>query len=229
VSLNVLAAGSLQAPFDALAERWRARGEIPVVLSYANARDLAARVVAGEPADVFASASPDHPQLLHARGLLDAPRAFATNRLVVAVPAGSDARDTGILAATGTRAVIEVEGIPLGDYTRTLLGRLDDVLGRGFARAALRNVVCEEQTVAAVAERLQRGEADAAVLYNTDVRASQGRLRAIEIPPAAAVRGTYVIATVRAARHPAAARAWLDLTLGSAGRDVLAAAGFDVI
>lgn len=139
---------------------------------------------------MFASASPHDPAALHARGLVESPRPFASNHLVVAVPSGSRASDARALAATGCRVVIEAEGIPLGDYTRTLLGRLEGRFGAGFATAALANVVREELTVAAVAERLLAGEADAAVLYNTDVAASHGRLRAIEVPVGAEVRGT---------------------------------------
>lgn len=225
--LSVLAAGSLRAPFDSLAAHWRARDPLPVTVSYDNARELAARIAAGEPADVFASASPHDPAALHARGLVESPRPFASNHLVVAVPSGSRASDARALAATGCRVVVEAEGIPLGDYTRTLLGRLEGRFGAGFATAALANVVREELTVAAVAERLLAGEADAAVLYNTDVAASHGRLRAIEVPVGAEVRGTYVIAAVCRARQPRAATEWVELACGPVGRRALLLAGFD--
>ncbi len=225
--LSVLAAGSLRAPFNSLAAHWRARDPLPVTVSYDNARELAARIAAGDPADVFASASPRGPAELHARELVEAPRPFASNRLVVAVPSGSRASDASALAAPGCRVVIEAEGIPLGDYTRTLLGRLGGRFGAGFAAAALANVVREELTVGAVADRLLTGDADAAILYNTDVTASDGRLRAIEVPMGAEVRGTYVIATVCAARQPQAAREWVELVCGPVGRRALLRAGFD--
>jgi molybdate transport system substrate-binding protein len=225
-SLHVLAAGSLRASFDALAAEWSAGGELPATLSYANARDLAARIKDGEPADVYASASPEHPAALHALGLLDEPRPIATNRLVVAVPVGSAAREPDVLALPGTRVVIEVEGIPLGDYTRVLLERWGEARGRDFVSTVMANVVRQEESVAAVLQRLRRGEADAAVLYNTDVQTAGGRLRAIEAP--VPVFGTYVAATVRASRQPDVARAWLALITGPVGGRILRAAGFTV-
>jgi molybdate transport system substrate-binding protein len=133
-SLKVLAAGSLRSPFDALAAEWRRASGSAVEPSYDNARALARRIEAGELADVFASASPVEPATLHAAGLVNDPQPFAANRLVVAVPAGSDATDARILAHPGVRVVIEVEGIPLGDYTRTLLDRLDERYEPGFGQ-----------------------------------------------------------------------------------------------
>jgi len=223
--LHVFAAGSLQTPFDQLAELWRTTSALPIVLSYANARDLAERIDAGERADVFASASPEHPAALHARGLVEQPRPFATNHLVIAVPAHSRAREIGVLGQPGCRVVIEVEGIPLGDYTRTLLRLLDEVIGNDFAAAAIANVVSQEQKVSAVLERLYRDQADVAVVYNTDIPPTAGRLRAIEVP--VRVVGTYVIAGVLASPQPAAAAAWLALIEAPGGREILRQAGFD--
>lgn len=220
--LHVFAAGSLRAPFAALAAL--STGEVRV--SYANARDLAERIVAGEPADVFASASPQHPRDLHAAGLVGEPRAFASNRLVVAVPVDSPARDAGVLAASGSRVVIEVEGIPLGDYTRAMLARLDEVGGSAVSAAVLANVVAEEHTVDAVAARLEAGEADAAVLYATDVVARPGRLRALEPPAGCAVGATYVACATATTPRAALAAAWVDRLTGTAAARILSDAGF---
>ena len=132
--LRIFAAGMLRPGFDVLvgagsgAEdgaggggRGAGIGRRAVRVDYANARDLAERIVGGEEVDVFASASPDHPRGLRAAGLVGEPSTFASNSLVVAVPEGSDARDYRVLGEPGRRVVIEVEGIPLGDYTRELL------------------------------------------------------------------------------------------------------------
>ena len=219
--LQIFAAGSLRPAFDPLLAARDA------VVSYANARDLAERLSAGEPADVFASASADHPAMLHRAGLVDAPRAFAANHLVVAVPRSSRARTVDVIAARGTRLVIEVAGIPLGDYTRSLLALLDRDAGGGFCERALANIAFEEQLVDAVAARLIDGEADAAVLYSTDVAARARELRAIEPPAYARVSATYVacVTTSTAQRERAAA---LVEELSSPSADaVLRAAGFE--
>jgi molybdate transport system substrate-binding protein len=220
--LRVFAAGSLRPAFEVLAER----SPCTLRLEYANARDLARRIAAAEPADVFASASPEHPRALHAAGLVDEPRAFATNRLVVAVPAASARGDVSVLAEPGTRVVIEIAGIPLGDYTRELLARLDEA-APGFSARVLENVVAQAQTVDEVAALLLAGEADAAVLYATDVAARAERLRALELPREVEVAVTCVACVVTVSERRATAGAWVDgLTASPAVRDVMRRAGF---
>ncbi len=211
-ALRVFAAGSLRPALDRLA----VASPDALLITYDNARNLARRITAGEPADVFASASEEHPDQLHSAGLVQVPRPFATNRLVVAVPQASPARDAGVLATPGIRVVIEVAGIPLGDYTRELLLRLEAVFGAGFAERALANVVVEEQQVDAVAARLLAGEADAAVLYATDVAARSPRLRAIEPPPGADVAVTYVACATTSTPDRKRAAAWVEALAGPA-------------
>ncbi len=215
--LRIFAAGSLRPAFAVLA------GEAADVrVDYANARDLAGRIVAREPADVFASASPKDPLELHGVGLVEAPRAFASNRLVVAVRATSPAFGVDVLAAPGTRVVIEVAGIPLGDYTRALLARLGDA---AFSEHVLANVVAQEQTVDGVAARLVAGAADAGILYATDV-ASRPGLRSIELPPHASVEVTCAVCVVTASAVRTRATAWVERLTGPAGQEVLRRAGF---
>jgi molybdate transport system substrate-binding protein len=227
--LRILAAGSLRSPLQRLAAG--SPGEL--ALSFANARVLAGRIEGGEPADVFASASAEHPEELHRKGLAGAPRAFAVNRVVVAVRSDSALDDAAALAAPGLRLAIEVAGIPLGDYTRTMLRRMDDVAGAGFSERALANVVAQEVVVDAVAARILGGGADAGVLYSTDVAARAPELRAIEIPQHAAVRGTYYACVVSAtpagraqAAREARATTWLDALLEAPAQAILRDAGF---
>jgi molybdate transport system substrate-binding protein len=221
--LRIFAAGSLRPAFDVLAELWPE----PVELRYANALVLAEAILAGEPADVFASASPHEPARLAGLGIAEPARAFARNHLVVAVPADSAIDSVAALAEPGTRVVLEVPGIPLGDYTRELLDRLDEVLGGGYRERVLANLVVEGDNVFVVAGHLTAGDADAGILYVTDVAASGGRLRPIEPPDDAAVRATYVDCALRDAPRPDAARAWLDMTHGDIGQRALRQASFD--
>jgi molybdate transport system substrate-binding protein len=220
--LRVFAAGSLRPAFERLAEA----SPEALELRYANARELAQRIAAGEPADVFASASEEHPRMLHDVGLVERWRPFATNRLVVAVPRASGARDADVLAAPGTRVAIEITGIPLGDYTRELLGRMEQIARPGFAERALANVVVEEQLVDDVVARLLAGDADAAVLYATDVAARSTRLRAIEIPATAAVAVTYAACATRSTPDRERAVTWLDRLAAPATRAIFRGAGF---
>jgi len=192
--LRIFAAGSLRPAFD----RVVATSPRALEISYANARDLAQRIAAGEPADVFASASEEHPRLL--------------NDAVIADP--------------GTRLVIEVAGVPLGDYTRELFGRMEQITSAGFARRAMANVVVEEQLVDAVADRLLAGDADAGVLYATDVAARAPRLRAIEVPGDAQVAATYVACVTTATSQRARAAAWVEGLVMPSTQAILRGAGF---
>jgi molybdate transport system substrate-binding protein len=221
-ALRIFAAGSLRTAFDRLA----AAGPEAPALVYANARDLAQRITDGEPTDAFASASEHDPRRLHDAGLVDEPRAFATNHLVVAVAESSAARDVSVLAADGTRLVIEVDGIPAGVYTRRLLADLDALHGGDFAKRALANVIAQEQTVDAVADRILSGDADAGVLYATDVLARRGELRAIEPPPEAAVAATFVACAVTASDRHEQAAAWLDALTVAPASTILRDVGF---
>jgi molybdate transport system substrate-binding protein len=220
--LRVFAAGSLRPAFDRLA--LVSPGDL--LVTYANARDLAHLITAGEPADVFASPSEEHPRALHEAGLVMAPRAFATNRLVAAVPESSAARDVEVLAAAGTRLVIEVAGIPLGDYTRMMLWKMNAIAGAEFAALAMANVVAEERLVDLVAARVLAGAADAAVLYATDVAARAPRLRAIEIPAEAQVAVTLVACVTTSASDPQRAAAWVGGLVNPSTHAILRTAGF---
>jgi molybdate transport system substrate-binding protein len=131
-----------------------------------------------------------------------------------------------VLAAQGTRLVIEVAGIPLGDYTRAMFARLDRLAGAGFAQRALANVVVEEQLVDDVASRLLAGDADAAILYATDVAARSGRLRAIDLPAGAQVAATYVACATTSTTCAARATAWVEALAAPATVAIMRLAGF---
>ncbi|HWK30192.1 MAG TPA: substrate-binding domain-containing protein [Solirubrobacter sp.] len=166
--LSVFAAGSLRPAFAGLDARF----------TYDNARALAARIEGGERPDVFCSASPADPARLHALGLLGEPVVFARNRVVIAVR--REAPDPDLRSA---RLAIEVAGVPLGDYTRELFDALRVTVAPAY----------EETIVDAVADRVLSGDADAGVLYATDV-AARPALRAVA--PGVDVVATYVAGVV---------------------------------
>jgi molybdate transport system substrate-binding protein len=117
------------------------------------------------------------------------------------------------------KLVVAAEGVPVGDYTRTIL----DTLGM---TAALDNVVSNEDDVKGVAGKVALGEADAGFVYATDVTAVDDRVRAIELPENAQPPIEYQVAVVTASDDPDAARAFVELLGTPAGQDALAQAGF---
>ncbi len=211
--LTVLAASSLTDVLAALdhAERY----------SFAGSDALAFQIRQGAPADVFAAASPKHPEQLYRLGLLEKPQAFATNSLVVIVPRANSAHIRSIydLRRRGIKLVVGAAGVPVGDYTRKVLAKL------GLTKV-LANVVSEETDVRGVVAKVALGEADAGFVYVTDVRSVAGKVKEIAIPARAQPTVRYEVAVVKSSRHLAAAHAFVRLLLGPDGRRELRRFGF---
>ena len=199
--LRVSAASSLKAALTAYSDD-------DVALSFGGSDQLAAQIRQGARPDVFAAANVELPEALHREGLVEKPVVFATNELVLAVPA-DDARVKRLedLERPKLRLAIASEGVPAGDYARQVL-----------TPAAARNVRSEEPDVSGVAGKVIQGAVDAGFVYATDVRASSGRLRAIPIPDAPPVR--YAAAVVEPGER---ARAFVA---GLRGAPELREAGF---
>jgi len=204
---TVLAAASLAGAFEDL-------GASGVAYSFAGSQQLVAQVEAGAPADVVATADAAAMNRLVRAGLVDSPADFARNRLAIAVAPGNPRRITKLadLAQAGLRVVLADPAVPAGRYTQEVLER---------AGVAVRPVSLELD-VKAVARKVEAGEADAAVVYVTDV----ARPARVDIPDSANVVATYPVAVVRATRNRLAAQAFIDRLLGPEGRQALAGRGF---
>jgi molybdate transport system substrate-binding protein len=191
--------------------------------SFAGSDTLAAQIRQGVKPDVFASANTKLPALLYAKGLVDKPAVFAANRLVIAVPAsGAKVRSVADLAKPGVKLAIGSATVPVGAYTRKVLARLP----AGEARRILANVRSNEPDVSGVIGKVTQGAVDAGFVYVTDVKASSGQARAVELPAALQPSVSYAVAVVKGAKHPAQARSFIAGLLQGAGRRDLLAAGF---
>jgi molybdate transport system substrate-binding protein len=183
---------------------------------------LATDVEQGAPADVFASASPTQPAQLYAKGLVEKPVAFATNTLVLILPASNPAHISSVADITrpGVKLVICNATVPCGDYARHAFANL------GITAAAMRNVVSQTTDVTQTVAEVALGQADAGFVYLTDARTAKGKVTVVRLPARAKPRATDVIAIVKGARHPAAAAAFVRAILSAAGEAKLRAAGF---
>jgi molybdate transport system substrate-binding protein len=190
--------------------------------SFAGSDELAAQIRQGAKPDVFASANTKYPDQLYAAGLVEKPVPFTANRLVLAAPADGGVRSIAGAARSGVKVAIGAKGVPVGDYTRDVLGRL----GPDGARI-LRNVRSEEPDVKSIVGKLTQGGADAGFVYVTDVNATQGRLRAIELPASAQPRVVYAAAVVKGSEHADDARAFIEGLLSGRGARALRDAGFE--
>jgi molybdate transport system substrate-binding protein len=216
----VSAATSLKAAFTSYGERFT---DAKAQFSFAGSDELAAQIRAGAKPDVFASANTTLPAALFKQGLVEKPQPFATNRLVLAVPAGSaKVRSLDDLTRKGTTIVMGAPTVPVGAYTRKLLDRLDDATREGI----LANVRSNEPDVGGISAKLTQGAADAGFLYVTDVIATNGRLQAIDLPPSSAPEVAYGVAIVKGAAHRAQAQAFVDGLRDGIGAGALKRAGF---
>ncbi len=210
---TVLSAASLGDLFRAMAPRLRH--------SSGGSDGLAFQIRQGAPADVYVSADERLPRELHAEGLVEAPVVIARNRLAVVVPRANPARLRSVrdLARPGVRLVLADATVPAGGYSRTVLRRLG-------LDAALANVVSEEPDVRGVATKVALGEADAGIVYRTDVRAIRDRVIVLPVPARVMPRIAYSAAVTTGARDPATARAFIAYLRGADGRRWLRAYGF---
>jgi molybdate transport system substrate-binding protein len=211
--LTVFAAASLTNVFPTIDPHGR--------YSFAGSNTLAAQIQQGLPADVFASANTKLPAQLHRQGLVTAPFVFTANRLVIVVRRGNPLHLTGVrdLERPGLRIVMAAAGVPVGDYTRTVLARLglSDLVGKA---------VSQETDVREVLAKITLGEADAGFAYATDARTVAGKVSVLRLPPGSQPRVLYAAAAVKASKHLAAAKAWVRRLRGKAAQKKLRAAGF---
>lgn len=218
-TLTVLGASSLT---GALGKYGDSFAGVKVRSSFAGSDQLAAQIRQGAKADVFASADTDYPAKLHREGLVEEPVVFARNRLVVVVPPGSPVHSLDDLARAGTKIVIGDPSVPVGAYTREVLGRLP----AGERDAILGNVRSEEPEVTAVLAKVTSGAADAGFVYGTDAKTVAGEVETVAVPPRLQPDVAYAAAVISDSGDPEQAQRYLQGLLHGRGAVDLREAGF---
>jgi molybdate transport system substrate-binding protein len=220
-TLTVSAASSLKQAFTSYGQKF---GDATARFSFAGSDELAAQIEQGVKPDVYAAANTKLPDQLYAKGLVEKPRVVAGNRLVLAVPASrAQVASLEDLEAKGVKLAIGAKDVPVGSYTRTVL----DKLPAAEREAILANVRTEEPDVAGIVGKLTAGAVDAGFVYISDVRATAGKLKAIELPDSLQPTVAYGVAVVKGAKHEDAAKAFVDGLLDGDGKRALDAAGFE--
>src|SRR5215211_3149376 len=221
-TLTVSAATSLKTALTGYGARF---DDAKARFSFAGSDELAAQIRRGARPDVFASANTKLPDELYDEGLVEKPVTFAGNRLVLAVPASSGAAIASLkdIEQPGTSLAIGAESVPVGAYTRTVLSRLRET----DSSAILENVRSEEPDVAGIVGKLTQGAVDAGFVYVSDVRATDGKLKAIELPESLQPTVAYGVAVVKGAKNGDAAEAFVDGLLDGDGKQALDEAGFE--
>ncbi len=222
--LVVSAASSLTAAFTDIGAAFQdANPGVTVTFNFGPSDGLAGQINEGAPVDVFASASPTWMDSVQDDGPGVTGRAdFARNRLAIIVPVDNPAEIEGLddLTGDGVNLVIAAEGVPAGDYARQIFDNA------GISKAALANVVSNEEDVKAVITKVLSGDADAGIGYVTDVTPDVAdQIMLIEIPDEVNVIATYPIAVVNGSEEADLAQRFVDYVLGD-GQQTLAEYGF---
>lgn len=219
-TVTVFAAASLTTTFTRLGTEFEAAHPgATVAFSFAGSSDLVSQLTAGAPADVFASADEKNMTKAKDAGVIEgAPTDFATNVLAIAVPPGNPAHVKGFadLASPSVKTVVCAPQVPCGAATAAV------EKSSGVTLAP----VSQESSVTDVLGKVISGEADAGVVYATDVKGAGAKVASVPFPEAAKTVNVYPIATVAHAPNREGAKAFAAFVTGSAGRSALQAAGF---
>ncbi len=218
-SITVFAAASLTGSFTQLGEQFEAANPgTRVRFSFGASSALAQQIIAGAPADIFASASEKNMKQATDAGDAATPTTFATNTAAIAVSPTSAAKVGTLadLAKPGVKVALCQPEVPCGALAKTVLGKASVTV----------QPVTQGLDVKSTLAYVTSGEADAAIVYVTDVKAAGGKVVGVQIPSAVNAITAYPIATVKASKNPALAAAFRAFVLSPAGQGVLAEAGF---
>jgi molybdate transport system substrate-binding protein len=219
-TLTVFAAASLTEVFSELEPRFEeVHPRVDVVFNFGASSDLAQQIVNGGPADLFAAANTSTMKTVSDAGLVDGePTVFATNVLEIVTPPGNPAGITSFadLARPDLKVVVCAPQVPCGSAAE----KIEQATGVTL------NPVSEEPDVKSTLGKVTTGNADAGLVYATDVHAAGDTVQGVEFPEAAQAVNDYPIAVI--AKAPAAdlARAFQELVTGAEGRAALGSAGF---
>jgi molybdate transport system substrate-binding protein len=218
-TLHVSAAASLTEAFTkAKAVLTVAHPALNLTYNFGGSNTLVTQIQQGAPADVFASADQKNMDKLVTAGLVDTPVVFARNKLEIAVAAGNPKHITSLadLARPGVTVVLEAVGVPAGDYTR----QVEAKLGVSITPKSL------EPDVKTAITQVTSGEADATVVYVTDVHAAGSKVTGVAIPDQDQPTIVYPIAVLKASANHAAAAAFVQSALSGDVQKAVEAQGF---
>jgi len=217
----VSSAASLQEAFREIGTAYTSRTSMRVTFNFAASGALQRQIEAGAPADVFASAGQKEMDALAAKNLIasDTRRNFARNTLVLIVPAGASAGVNSFagLGGAGVRriAIGNPKTVPAGQYAEHLLTNMN-------LWQALQPKLVLAEDVRQVLDYVARDEVDAGIVYLTDARSAQSRVReAARAPEEGSEPILYPVATVRDSRHGEAARSFIEFLTGDEGQAIL--------
>ena len=219
--LTISSASSLTDAFTALAVQFRKDNKgLKVRLNFGSSSTLIAQIQSGAPSDILASADLASLKKLGLSGnIVEKPKVFARNTMAIAVKSGNpkSVRSVADLASLSFIALCG-KTVPCGVYASSVLSKAGVVI----AESKVTRGIDVKATLSAVAN----GDADAAIVYKTDVLAAKKTVVGIDIPSAQNVKAMYGIAPIRGSKNPANAKAFIDFVLSEQGWQILKSFGF---
>lgn len=219
-TVTVFAAASLQESFLQLGKQFEATHPgTKVVFNFAGSNSLAAGIVGGAPADVFAAASPSTMKTVTDKGeAAGTPKIFVRNQLEIATAPGNPQHVAGLqdLTRSGLKVVLCAQEVPCGAASQTVLNAANIQL----------TPVSYEQDVKAALTKVELQEADASLVYRTDVKAAAGKVDGVNFPEASSAVNDYPITPLTHAPNAAGARSFVAYVESPDGQKVLTDAGF---
>jgi len=216
----VFAASSLTDAFAEIGEAFHAANPATAVtFNFAGSGDLVTQIGQGAPADVFVSADESNmTKLTDAGEAAGDPVVVAGNTMEIIVEAGNPKDITGLddLNGSGLLVVLCADTVPCGKNAAMVLANAGVTL----------SPVSLEDKVKGVVTKVTTGEADAGIVFATDVQAAGDKALGVEIPPAVNVISKYPIVVTKEATNAAAGQAFIDFVAGAEGQAILAKYGF---
>lgn len=235
--LIVFAAASLTEVFTELAQQFEAENPgSTVILNFAGSQQLAHQLSQGAPADIFASANNRQMEAAIQIGRVKegSQQIFAQNKLVVIYPIDNPAGIHTLkdLARPGQRLIVAAPEVPVGQYAQSFLqaAAADPEFGPEFRDGVVDNIVSYEENVRAVLSKVRLGEADAGIVYASDVSGElNSQVGTIEIPDRLNQVASYPIAPIKNSNQPELAQTFIDLLLSNLGQEIISSFGFTPI
>jgi len=229
--LTVFAAASLTEPFTEIGKRLEARYPgLKVVYNFGGSQALRTQLEQGAQADVFASADSVQMDLAKQNGVVQGETPiFIKNRLVVIVPKANPGQvmTFGDLAKPGLKLDLANSKVPVGNYSREAIRKAGTEYGADFEKRVIANIVSEEENVKQVVTKVQLGEADAGIVYVSDVTAKiSPEVSTVPIPDAYNQVASYPIALTTWIKNRVAAHAFIAFVTGADGQAILKAHNF---
>lgn len=227
ITLNVFAAASLTESFNDIATQYHtSHPNVTLKYNFNGSQLLAQQIISGAAADVFASADTTNMKKVRDPGLVNDPKIFVQNKLTVVIPASNPGNITTLkdLAKKGEKIVVAAPSVPVGKYGLQVLDNMgkSSQYGPTYESAVKANFVSQEENVKAVVQKVQLGEADAGIVYRTDVtNAIVNKVKLIDIPDTFNVIAQYPIAVTKNSTHAAEAQDFVQYILSAAGQATL--------